>query len=71
MYKFHYAHSHSFRLVTFCAAAVATLLHSQQFIMPSVRILKGVWGEGEKKIPKKRTQKMAQMSHRVRFKQKS
>lgn len=70
MYKFHYAHSHSFRLVTFCAAAVATLLHSQQFIMPSIRISKGVL-EGEKKIPKKRTQKMAQMSHRVRFKQKS
>lgn len=57
MYKFHYAHSHSFRLVTFSAAAVATLLHSQQFIMPSVRISKGVWGRGRRKsqrsVPRK------------------
>lgn len=57
MYKFHYAHSHSFRLITFSAAAVATLLHSQQFIMPSVRISKGVLGRGRRKsqrsVPRK------------------
>lgn len=61
MYKFHYAIAFGWSRF---------VLHSQQFIMPSVRISKGVL-EGQKKIPKKRTQKMAQMSHRVRFKQKS
>lgn len=54
MYKFHY--SHSFRLVTFsAAAAVPSLLHSQQFIMPSVRISKGVWGrrKSQRSVPRK------------------
>lgn len=49
-------YSHSFRLVTFsAAAAVPSLLHSQQFIMPSVRISKGVWGrrKSQRSVPRK------------------